>query len=153
MKHSWTLNVAAGALAFAGAAVLLVWAAPAEPVAARPPLTVVPTGLHVRVIAIDGVDSAILQQLADGGRLPSLAAAIAKSRAALAPEDTRDPARAWTTVATGTLPDVHGVASLETRPAAGVRGRPAAARGGPADAIRPAPDPPRRARPAAASRA
>ena len=152
MKHSWTLNVAAGALAFAGAAVLLVWAAPAEPVAARPPLTVVPTGLHVRVIAIDGVDSAILQQLADGGRLPSLAAAIAKSRAALAPEDTRDPARAWTTVATGTLPDVHGVASLETRRVAGVRGRLAAASGGTADVIRAATDLLRLTRPAVVSR-
>ena len=36
--------------------------------------------------------------------------------------DTRDPARTWTTVATGQLPEQHGVHALETRRVAGMDG-------------------------------
>ncbi len=152
-KRSWLLNVAAGTLAFAGAAVLLVWTAPADRAGPdRPPLPVVTTGLQVRLVAIDGVDAAMLRDLAAGGRLPALAALLSSARASIAPEDTRDPARAWTTVATGAPPDIHGVAALETRRVAGVRGRLAAASGAAADVIRAATDLLRLTRPAIVSR-
>ena len=47
---------------------------------------------------------------------------VGSARARLAAEDTRDPARAWTTIATGQTPEVHGVRALETRRVAGVQG-------------------------------
>jgi hypothetical protein len=43
--------------------------------------------------------------------------------AILEPVDSTDPARLWTTVATGRSPEAHGVEQLETRRVAGLRGR------------------------------
>ena len=40
----------------------------------------------------------------------------------LAPQDTSDPARAWTTIATGEPPDIHRVHAIETRRVAGLQG-------------------------------
>ena len=65
---------------------------------------------------------------------------------------TGDPARVWTTVATGQPPDVHGVEGLETRRVAGVQGSVAIARPSPLGrAIRGATDLVRLTRPAIAS--
>jgi hypothetical protein len=44
------------------------------------------------------------------------------SRRPLAIGDTTDPARTWTTIATGEPPDVHGIHAIEGRRVAGVRG-------------------------------
>src|SRR5262249_37632548 len=52
-------------------------------------------------------------------------------------QDTSDPARAWTTIATGVSPDVHGVHAIETRRVAGLQGR-LAAEAGPVGAAGPA---------------
>ena len=122
---SWHTTAALAALAFAGAAVLLVSGGPSRPAAgaaAAPPLTVVSSGLRVRVIAIDGFDPGVFEQLSAGGRLPALTAAFAVARARLQIDSMRDPARAWTTVATGQPADVHGVRGLETTRVAGVQG-------------------------------
>src|SRR4029079_9613855 len=43
-------------------------------------------------------------------------------RPRLAGDTPRDPARVWTTVATGQPADVHGVQGLETRRVAGLQG-------------------------------
>jgi hypothetical protein len=51
-----------------------------------------------------------------------LLAAAQGRHAAIASEDLSDPARAWTTIATGAAPDVHGVHGIETRRVAGLRG-------------------------------
>jgi hypothetical protein len=151
---SWKLSLGAGALAFAGAAVLLVLTAPAESRGAQsvPVLTVVPSGLRVRVIAIDGFDTATFDELSKRGELPALTAAFGGARARLAAEDTRDPARAWTTIATGQPPDAHGVYGLETRRLAGVQGSvPLAARSGAVRLIQAASDLLRLTRPSLAS--
>ncbi|HXW04779.1 MAG TPA: alkaline phosphatase family protein [Vicinamibacterales bacterium] len=127
---SWGISLAAGVLAFAGAAAFLVLTAPAESTpAARPALTVVPSGLRTRVVAIDGVDARLLDDLISTGRLPALAAVMDGARAKLASGTTpdegatqADPARTWTTAATGQPADLHGVYGLETRRIAGLRG-------------------------------
>jgi hypothetical protein len=130
------LSVVAGTLAFAGAAALLVLTAPSESrgTPGSPPLTVVSSGLRVRLIAIDGFDPATFEALAHEGGLPALGAALGGSRATLAPHDTGDPARAWTTIATGHPAEVHGVHGLETRRVTGVQG--SVPLGAPAGAVR-----------------
>ena len=118
-NRSWRGILAGGAVAFAGAAALLVSTATAElPNAVdHPPLTVVGRGRALRVIAIDGFDPAMFDAFA--GIAPST---IVATRYTLEPQDTSDPARAWTTVATGEPPEVHGVRGIETRRVAGVQG-------------------------------
>ncbi len=151
---SWKLSLGGGALAFAGAAALLVLTAPAGSRGAQsvPALTVVPSGLRVRVVAVDGFDTAMFDELSEQGALPVLAAAFDTARARLAPEDTRDPARAWTTIATGQPPDAHGVYGLETRRLTGVQGSvPVTARSGAVRVIQAASDLLRLTRPSLAS--
>jgi hypothetical protein len=126
---SWRMALVVGVLAFAGAATLLVVTAPGSVRAESPAaLTVVSTGVRVRLIAIDGFDPVVFEELASGGRVPALASCFSSARARLQAEDQPrsnaggDPARAWTTIATGQPPSVHGVTGLETRRIAGVRG-------------------------------
>ena len=98
-------------------------------------LTVVPSGSRVRLIAIDGFDPALFEELPrpDGcpGSPPrSAAAAPARVATRRTGEPARlDPARAWTTIATGAAAaTVHGVETLETRRVAGLQGTPAGRR-------------------------
>ncbi len=122
---SWRTLAPLGVLAVAGAWLMLrvLSGAEATPAAAPPPLTVVPTGVRVVVIAIDGADPATLDRLRDEGRLPVLTPLLNGARAPLAPAGDRDPARLWTTIATGQPPGRHGIQSLEGRQLAGVEGR------------------------------
>jgi hypothetical protein len=123
---SWVATVLAALVAFAGAAALLMATAPRESVTtSRIPLAVVSSGLRVKVIAIDGIDPRVVDELAGAGRLPALSPSLSRARAQLALDETtssRDPARVWTTMATGQPPAVHGVTELETRRVAGVQG-------------------------------
>lgn len=124
--RSWVPTVLAALVAFAGAATLLVITAPPEPVTVtRPPLAVVSSGLRVKVIAIDGIDPHVVDELAAAGRVPALSRSLGGARAQLALVETnssRDPARVWTTIATGQPAAVHGVTELETRRVTGVQG-------------------------------
>ena len=114
---------AAAVLTFCGALLLFSLTTRSEPATAgAPPLTVVSSGVRVRVIAIDGFDPRIARRLAGAGRVPALAALLDGGTAAIRFGDTRDPARAWTTIATGQPPEVHAVHGLETRRVAGVQG-------------------------------
>jgi hypothetical protein len=137
-----------GAVAFAGAAALLVSTASVEGGRPpdHPPLTVI-GGTPLRVIAIDGFDPAMFDAFAQ-----DLEARFVGVRVRLQPQDTSDPARAWTTIATGVLPDVHGVHGIETRRVAGVQGSLSATGGAVAQAIRAATDLVRLTRPSVASR-
>jgi hypothetical protein len=123
-EMSWRATIVAGVLALGGAAALLLSTGPlpAREPAAAPPLTVVSSGLRVRVIAIDGFDPAVFAQLQRDGRVPALAAAFGTAHTRLSIDATRDPARVWTTVATGQPADVHGVRGLETTRVAGLQG-------------------------------
>jgi hypothetical protein len=124
LSHStWRIVLAAGVVAFAGAAALLFASAPASLIHdARPPLTVVSPGFRLTVIAIDGFDLKVFDAMRASGELPALAQVVSSAHARFAIEDGRDPAREWTTTATGQPPEVHGVRALETRRVAGVKG-------------------------------
>jgi hypothetical protein len=153
---SWRTTIAAGALTFAGAALLLAWTPGSTRTAGTPPpaLTVVPSGLRVRVIAIDGFDARVFEDLSSRGRVPALTAAFGGALARLdqGSAQAEDPARIWTTVATGQPPEVHGVQQLEMRRVAGTQGSvPAEERSPLARAIRGATDLVRLTRPAIAS--
>lgn len=125
-RGSWVRTLAAAFLALAAAALLLVITAPSERAAAsRIPLAVVSSGLRIKVIAIDGVDPHLIDELAARNRVPALSRALSGTRAQLVGDQTsasRDPARVWTTIATGQPPAVHGITELETRRVAGVQG-------------------------------
>jgi len=120
---SWRVVVGGGALAFGGAAALLIATASSEaraPSPERPALTVVNSHAPIRLIRLDGFDPATYEKLE--GSLPNLRFALGGRRITLQPQDTSDPARAWTTIATGVPPDAHGVHAIETRRVAGLRG-------------------------------
>jgi hypothetical protein len=122
-SNSWRLVIGGGLLAFAGAAAVLVLTAPsadARSASDRSSLTVVSTGRRIRLVAIDGFDRATFQQLR--GSLEHFSFALENRSAVLEPQDTSDPARAWTTIATGVPPERHGVHAIETRRVAGVGG-------------------------------
>lgn len=122
---SWRATAALAALAFAGAAALLFFslgrgAADGETPAS---LTVVPTGERVVVIAVDGLDLALVDRLrARGNAMPHLTGLL-DAFSPLATETDRDPARVWTTIATGQPPERHGIDALQGRQLAGVEGR------------------------------
>jgi len=121
---SWRVLLPVALVALVGAFTLLVATAPGDSApTAPPPLAVVPTGLHVVVIAIDGVDVATLDRLNASGATPTLASLTGHARAPLANDPDRDPARVWTTIATAQPPERHGVQALEARQLAGVDGR------------------------------
>ena len=151
-SSSRKLLIAAGTLAFCGSAMLLLLTAPVggRPTSA-PPLAVVSPGVRVRVVAIDGFDPDVYQSLQSAGQLPVLSQLLSNGAARFVADDSRDPARAWTTVATGLPPDAHGVHALETRRVAGIQGTVASGEAGLARAIRMATDLLRLTRPSVAS--
>ncbi len=121
-RSTWKLTVSAGILAFGSAAVLLLMTAPAPASQGPAPnLAVVSPGVRVRVIAIDGLDPATVRALA-AARVPNLSRMLEGGSIHIAAGDVRDPARDWTTIATGQPPEVHGVQGLETRRVAGIQG-------------------------------
>ena len=87
-----------------------------------PDFAVVPTGLRVRVLAIDGLERRMAEELVRRGEMPALAALLAKgAHARLRAEPERVPAIVWTTIATGRGPEAHGILSADTRRIAGLR--------------------------------
>lgn len=145
------LTAVAAGIAFVGAAALLILAAPSpQPQATPPNLGVVSPGLRIRLFAIDGFDPSIVEALRAEGRIPTLTRIFSGGTVQIAPEDVRDPARTWTTIATGQPADVHGVEGLETRRVAGLQGS-VTAEGGLSRSIRGATDLLRLTRPSTAS--
>ena len=137
---SWRTSFAAGAIAFVGAAVLLLATAGEMPAdEPGPTITVRSKGIPVVVIAIDGFDAQLHERLRSALSTRPDSSVQANSllrrealdlftmfggaRADLAPADSTDPARLWTTISTGVGPDAHGITSLETRRIAGLQGR------------------------------
>ena len=121
---SWNVTAPLAVIAFVGAAALLFASAPgatSAPVA--PGLTVVPTGERVLVIAIDGVDPTLLERLRTTAALPTFSRLLGGGIALMPSDPDRDPARVWTTIATGQPPERHGISALEGRQLAGVEGR------------------------------
>jgi hypothetical protein len=147
--RTWRAVIVGGAVAFAGAAALLLATVntDADAGAATPPLTIVNSRAPIRLIALDGFDPETYERIKI--RLPHLQSAFGGHVARLQPQDTSDPARAWTTIATGVPPEAHGVHAIETRRVAGLSG--AFASGGRLQVIGVATDLLRLTRPALAS--
>jgi hypothetical protein len=119
------LRFALRVAAFAGAAALLiaVTSPGADDVSGpAPEFAVVPTGVRVRVLAIDGFDPRFFSSLGGPLRLPALGRLLSGPVAWIDPGADRDPARVWTTIATGMPPERHGVSALELRRVAGLGG-------------------------------
>lgn len=113
---------ASAAMAGVGAALVAGTIALAPSTPARDPvppaLTVVPTGIRLVVVAIDGYDAELAGRHEPGPTVP----ALARTRA-LMPRMSSDPAREWTTIATGWPAERHGVTALEVRRIAGLEGQ------------------------------
>jgi hypothetical protein len=103
----------------------LLWLTSTPPPIARtaPALVVVPTGLRLIVIGIDGFDPAFARSLAARGAIPHLARVEAVTARLRAGEAGTDPVPTWASVATGELPARHGAVAIETRRVAGLAGR------------------------------
>ena len=97
-----------------------------------PDFAVVPTGLRVRVVAIDGLEQRMTAQMAARGEMPRLAELLAKgARGTLKPEPEQVPAIVWTTIATGRGPEAHGIRAAGPRRLPGMAAPvPLAANGG-----------------------
>jgi hypothetical protein len=121
-RASWRAASVLAFVALSGALTLLFATAPRDDVDTAPPLAVVPTGQRVLLVAIDGIDRVTLARLSADGRLPVLTA-ISAGAAALPSDPNRDPARVWTTIATGQPPERHGISALQMTQLAGVEGR------------------------------
>jgi hypothetical protein len=115
-----------GVLLFAGSAAFVSMGGSPRDASAAAPITVVPAGHAMRVIAIDGFDRRLSARL----ELPALSRLMRGARVPLdRGSDAPDPARDWTTLATGQPAARHGIASLEGRRALGIDGRLPQARG------------------------
>jgi hypothetical protein len=113
--------VAALALVAAGAAAVAAYVGEGAR-AESPDFAVVPTGLCVRVLGIDGLDRRMAEERMARGEMPHLAALVARgARAVLLPEPEHVPAIVWTTLATGRGPEAHGIRATGTRRLAGMR--------------------------------
>jgi hypothetical protein len=113
--------IAAVAIAFgAGVAGAAVLGGSPKP----PPVdfAVVPTGLVVRIVGIDGLDRRMAEEMIARGEMPHLQTLLAASaHAPLRAEPEQVPAIVWTTIATGRGPAVHGIHSAGARHLPGMR--------------------------------
>ncbi|HEY3384665.1 MAG TPA: alkaline phosphatase family protein [Vicinamibacterales bacterium] len=149
--RSWVVTLVLGVMAFAVASLLLFVATRGEertPGTAAPAIAVIPTGIHLTVVAIDGLDLRFLERLQSTGRTPRLARLLAGARMQMPASEAPDPARTWTSLATGQPADVHGVSGIETRRVAGIEGTVPAGESGLAASIGMATDLVRLTRPA-----
>jgi hypothetical protein len=81
-----------------------------------PEFAVVPSGLRVRLVGVDGLEQRMTDQMLARGELPRLGALLARgAHARLEPEPEQVPAIVWTTIATGRGPEAHGIRSAGAR--------------------------------------
>jgi hypothetical protein len=149
-SRSWLLTVGTGALTFvAGATMLFLTTRGEERAGERRPLAhAVTTGVRLTVVAVDGLDLAFLERLISSGRTPTFARLLDGARLTLPASEAPDPARTWTSLATGQPAGVHGVSGIEARTVSGIDGTMPAPDSGLAGAIGAATDLVRLTRPA-----
>jgi hypothetical protein len=143
-RRQMLVSLALAAALFAGG---IAVSYSAERAAARPPdYAVVPTGVRVRVVGVDGLERRMTEEMLGRGEMPNLARLMAAGASGrLRAEPERVPAIVWTTLATGRGPEAHGIQSAGARRFAGMRtpvspaapwGRFASALGGVGDVLR-----------------
>ncbi len=87
-----------------------------------PDFAVVPNGLRVRLIGVDGLERRMTEQMLARGEMPHLRALVAAGASGrLTAEPERVPAIVWTTIATGRGPEAHGIQSTGARRLAGLK--------------------------------
>jgi hypothetical protein len=126
-RRSPALTFGLAVVAFAGAAALLAIAARREATTtpgqgAKTAIHASATAVRLSVVAVDGFDADYAQRLAAEGRTPTLARLMAGATASMPASDAADPARTWTSFATGQPATVHGVGGIETRRVSGTEG-------------------------------
>jgi uncharacterized membrane protein len=83
---------------------------------APPDFAVVPTGLRVRVVAVDGLERRMALQMLSRGEMPALASLLSQAAVGeLRAEPEQVPAIVWTTIATGRGPEAHGIRAPAAR--------------------------------------
>lgn len=83
-----------------------------------PNFAVVPTGLRIRLLGIDGLEG----RMAEGVEMPHLRALLTQgARGRLKPEPETIPALVWTSIATGRGPEAHGILATDSRRLAGMK--------------------------------
>jgi len=113
--------LAAAALLLGGAVAGAAYLSGAS-AASAPDFAVVPTGLQVRVLGVDGLDRRMAEQMIARGEMPHLQALLAEgAHAVLRAEREQVPAIVWTTIATGRGPEAHGIHSTGARRLPGMR--------------------------------
>jgi hypothetical protein len=113
--------LAAAALLLGGAVSAAAYLSNAATTSA-PDFAVVPTGLRVRVLGVDGLDRRMAEQMIGRGEMPHLQGLLATgAHAVLRAEPERVPAIVWTTIATGRGPEAHGIRSTGARRLPGMR--------------------------------
>ena len=131
LPRAWLPTLGLAAVAFVAAAATLFLSTRGEQRAAgqtatasRPVVAQAAsrTGVRITVIAVDGLDLPFLERLAAANRVPRLARLLAGARLSFPASDAPDPARTWTSLATGQGADVHGVSGIESRSVSGMEG-------------------------------
>jgi hypothetical protein len=90
--------------------------------ASMPDFAVIPSGMRVRVLGVDGLDRRMAEQMIGRGEMPRLQVLLAQgAHAALRAEPEQVPAIVWTTIATGRGPEAHGIRSTGARRLPGMR--------------------------------
>jgi Type I phosphodiesterase / nucleotide pyrophosphatase len=87
-----------------------------------PDFAVIPTGLRIRVLGVDGLERRMTEQMTARGEMPRLKALLDRgAQGRLRAEPERVPAIVWTTIATGRGPEAHGIQATSARRVAGLR--------------------------------
>jgi hypothetical protein len=115
--------LATAALLVGSGVAAATWLRPDVP-ADAPDFAVVPTGVRVRVLAVDGLERRMTEQMLERGDMPHLQVLLRDgAHGRLRAEPERVPAIVWTTIATGRGPEVHGIRSTGARRIPGLRTR------------------------------
>ncbi len=119
-RHMLRLLAAAALLLVAGVAAASYFGG--GQLQAPPDFAVIPSGLRVRVLGVDGLDARMAEQMMGKGELPHLAQLLRSgAHGRLSAEPEQVPAIVWTTLATGRGPESHGIQSVGARRLAGMR--------------------------------
>ena len=124
-SRSWAVRAGLVLVAVLAAASLLFFVSRGETPRASgdvPAFAATPTGVTLTVIGVDGFDAGFVDRLRGAGRIPVLSRLLGGARGTLPPSDAPDPARTWTSLATGQPADVHGVSGIEARRVSGLEG-------------------------------
>ena len=120
---TWRATATLAAVSLAASGLLLFATTRPVPAVPETPLTVVPTGLRLVVVGIDGLDRAFAIQVAQARALPTLTRLLSAPGLPLTREPNSDPVATWATLATGHPPARHGAVGLESRRVAGFEGQ------------------------------